>query len=281
MNRVINIIFSIALFSLLFILNSKPTYALAQLEGGNFATVFNNTTQAGTWRDPIDAKPGEIVEFRVTAKNIGNEVASRVQVWGSTNGQVPQGPASQLVMTSKIATASFGGNEVTDTVTVNVIGGTAQGLRYLPGHIRIQGVTNLHNCPSACALSDSVNVLGGFEVGDIQPGAFIEVTFKATVTNAPSSPSPAPSAAPSTAPTSGPTQTVTQTNNQTVNVTQTAAQPAVAGVTTLPKTGLPLAVLLGLGSLPVGLILKKFSKGPASEETADSIWDGRQLKLDS
>jgi uncharacterized repeat protein (TIGR01451 family) len=276
MNKVLNTFFATALFSTIFLVNSTPALAFAHLQGGNFAVGFNNTTQTGTWRDPIDATAGQIVEFKITAKNDGDQVATDVQIVGSTSGQVPQGLAKQLIMTSRIASSAFGSTIETDTVTVNITSPNDEGLRYVLGHARIQGVTDLYNCPTACDLPDSVNVLGGFEVGDIQPGAAVEVGFKATVTiNPGASPSPSPSVSPSTPP--APSQTQTQT--QTVNVTQNNNAPAVAGVKTLPKTGLPLAALVGLGSLPAGLVLKKFRKTPVSEDAPESIWEDRQIKL--
>lgn len=180
-------------------------HASAQLAGGDFMQAFNNTTQEGTWRDPISADPGQIVEFRVTARNNGDQPAEHVQVWGSVTGQVPQGPASELRITGRIRTASFGGNEETDEATVRINGSFPQGLRYLPGHARLNGVTNLFNCPSTCDISD--DALGGIEVGTIQPGDFVEVTFKASVTNdvpvVTPTPTPTPTGAP--APTATPT----------------------------------------------------------------------------
>ena len=120
-------------------------HASANLVGGDFMQVFNNTTQEGTWRDPVSAQPGEVVEFRITAKNDGDQPAEHVQVWGSTSGQVPQGPSDQLVITGKISTSSFGGTEITDSATVNISGGTQQGLRYAAGHARLNGVTDTYN----------------------------------------------------------------------------------------------------------------------------------------
>lgn len=206
------------------------THASASLAGGDFMQAFNNTTQEGTWRDPISANPGEIVEFRITARNDGDQPAEHVQVWGSITGQVPQGPATQLVITGKIATSSFGGNEITDTATVNVLGGTAQGLRYVTGHARLNGVTDTYNCPSTCDIGD--NVLGGIDVGTIQPGDFVEVTFKAGLTNDVVAPTPTPTPTGVPAPTETPTPTPTG-----------APAPTATPTPTPPPAGAPQATL--------------------------------------
>lgn len=192
-------------------------HASALLAGGDFMQAFNNTTQQGTWTDTVSANPGEIIEYRITARNIGDQPADHVQVWGSITGQVPQGPDTQLVITGKIATASNGGNEVTDTATVNVLGSAPQGLRYTIGHARLNGAS----CPNTCDIGD--NVLGGIDVGTIQPGDFVEVTFKAGLTN--NVPSPTPTATPT------PTPTATPTPTPTSNPTPTPTVTPVGGVT--------------------------------------------------
>jgi len=232
--------------------------ASAHLAGGDFMQAFNNTTQEGTWRDPITATSGQIVEYRVIVRNDGDQPAEDVQVWGSVAGQVPQDPSSQLVITSRIKTASFGGNEQTDTATVNVTG-TPEGMRYVPGHARLNGVTSRFNCPNTCDISDEV--LSGINIGTVAPGDFVEVAFKAGLTNTPATtptptpttpvtptptvtttptPTPTGTITPSPTPTQVPTnitnnitnsnsqsQSQTQNNNQTVNVTQAAPAPVV------------------------------------------------------
>lgn len=208
-----------------FLYGVSSAQAAASLAGGDFFQAFNNTTQEGTWRDPVSGAPGNVIEFRVTAKNNGDEVARRVQVWGSTTGQVPQDPASQHVFSAKIA--HVGGPELTDTVTVNIIG-KPQGMRYRVGHARLQGVTNLYNCPSACDIGD--NVLGGIEVGDIQPGTFVEVTYKADITNdVEPTPTPTPSPTPTPTPSPSPTPTPTPTPSPAVSPSPSPS-PAAGGV---------------------------------------------------
>jgi hypothetical protein len=78
-------------------------------------------------------------------------------------------------------------------------------------------------------------------------------------------------------------QNNTQANNQTQNVTVNVPQPQVIGVasspiTTLPKTGLPLAALALLGLLPAGAGIKRLTQKDNSEEvSANSIWEEREL----
>lgn len=85
------------------------------------------------------------------------------------------------------------------------------------------------------------------------------------------------------------TQNNNQTSNQTVSVSAPApvvttapAQPQVVataaapGVTTLPKTGLPLAAYSLAGLLPVGLKLRRFGKSrDGNLDDVNSIWESR------
>src|SRR3989344_170854 len=196
--------------------------AAASLQGGDFFQAFNNTAQAGTWTDPVTGQSGQIIEFRVTARNSGDEVAENVQVWGSITGQVPQDPANTNVLTARISNSNFGGAELTDTVTVNV-SGNPEGMRYVNGHARLNGVTNLFNCPNTCDIGDSV--LGGINVGNIAAGDFVEVTYKATLTNTPV-----------VTPTPTPTVQVTPTPTPTVSITPTPTPTTAATPTPTPTT---------------------------------------------
>lgn len=114
-------------------------------------------------------------------------------------------------------------------------------------------------------------------------------------------PTPPPTIVPTPVPTlppPPPTQVQNQTNNQNQNVTvnvppaqgavlavNTSAQPKVIAtsgtpITTLPKTGLPLAGWALMGLLPAGAGLKKkLGLGSAEQdETANFIWEEREFK---
>src|SRR5258708_4712483 len=136
-----NLLSKLGLFLLTLILfvassNVSQAHAASKLEGGNFMTAFNNTTQEGTFRDPVSAKPGDVIEYSVMVKNVGDQPAPDVQVWGSVTGQVPQDPAKQLVITGKINNPAEP-SSITDTATVNITGDMPVGMRYYPGHARI------------------------------------------------------------------------------------------------------------------------------------------------
>lgn len=253
--------------------NSNKAFAASHLAGGDFAQAFNNTTQQGTWTDPVSAAPGDVIEFRVTAKNDGDQPTGDVQVWGSVTGQVPQDPAMSLVMTSKVNDPNMS-NSLQDTVTVNITGSTPVGMRYYPGHARLNGVTSLYNCPNTCDIPDN-GVLGGFDVGVIQPGQFVEVAFKASLSAVAS---PSPSASVTTQTNNCANGTVSGSNvncsnniggntSVTQNITNNPApaQPKVVAVAAtpvheLPKTGAPLAAFALSGLLPAGFGLKRFGK---------------------
>lgn len=294
---------------LTFSANFNLVHADAHIAGGDFMQAFNNTTQQGTWRDPVSGDPGQIIEFIITVKNDGDAPANHVQVIAS----VDQGPGNVLQGHGSIRPSYFGADYINDTATVNVSGSVPQGLRFIPGHTRLLGQTNLFNCPNSCDIADDVVTHGGMEIGTVQPGDFVQVTFKAGITNVvpPTStptptPTPTPTATPVVTPTPTPgvggqsqSQTQTQTNeqtvtanggsatnNNTVTITTTAPAPQVVTVAAapnvkqLPQTGLPLAGLALGGLLPAGLKLKKFGKGQedTEETSANHIWEDREFK---
>lgn len=267
--------------------------AAANIDGGNFMTATNNTSGNGTWGDPVSAKPGEAIEFRVQVWNNGDATAERVQVIGDLSA--PDSNTLQAKATIQSANLST----MQDTATINVEGGSAQSFAYIPGHARIFGVTNLYNCPSGCAFTDDI-AGRGVEVGDIPAGQSVQVAFKAYVSNAVSAtPTPTPTATPtpSTPPSGGQSQSQNQSQSQTVNVnntnnnnnTVTVNTPAVAApqvvsqststAKALPKTGLPLAAVGMSALLPVGLKLRKRFTG-SDTDSANFIWEERLFKKD-
>lgn len=202
--------------------------AASNIAGGDFFQGFNNTTQQGTWRDPVDGSSGQIIEFRIIVHNSGDAPAERVQVWGTLNGQVPQDPSNQQVLTARIANAAFGGGEVTDTVTVNILG-HPEGLRYVPRHARLQGVTSLFNCPSACDIPD--NIVGGIGIGDVAAGDRVELAYKVSITNTVVTATLTPTTPPATA---TPTPTTAPAATATPTPTTSVSSPGIGGTLQCP-----------------------------------------------
>ncbi|RJO60710.1 hypothetical protein C4544_04535 [candidate division WS5 bacterium] len=237
----------------------------ASFLGGNIMTGTNNTSGDGTWIDPVSASPGEVIEFRVVAQNQTPGVTiNNVKVSANLPAERSVSPTASATVTGDNASA------VTDTVVVNVVGGSQQGFAYIPGHGRLFSP----GCPSGCDVGDEV-VSGGLNVGSLGPGESTQVLFKAYVTNivsATPTPTISPTATPTVVPTVPPTvvptqppsptpqpqgnitelinelindirnenrnsQDQTQNNNQTVNVTQSTAAvsaPVVAQAAVKP-----------------------------------------------
>jgi hypothetical protein len=291
-----------------------PNFALADSTAvflsGDIMTAGNRTTRIIDWGDPVDAKPGEVIEFRIVAQNTApNSVARNVVVKAS----LPSTPATTLKASGTITADNAA--TVSDTVTVNVTGGEQQAFAYIPGHVRVFS----KSCPSGCNMPDNI-LTSGIKVDDIAWGEGAQVLFKAYVTNTPPT-------TPTVTPTVVPTVTVTPTpvpqNNlqcpagfvgaisgstiicvqqsqqqsQTatggsVNVTMTNPTPiqsgptpapvqTVSNVSSLPKTGLPLAAWAMSGLLPAGLGIKRFGKRSSeSRNIGQYLWQEREYLKD-
>ena len=184
-----------------------PKFIVAQgnatLLSGNIMTGGNRSHPTVDWTDPVDALPGDAVEFRIVAQNIApNTTATNVTVTAS----LPSTPATVITATGVVSADNAA--SVSDTVTVNVTGGEQQGFAYIPGHARIFS----NACPSGCSAPDTVTT-SGINVGNLAFGDSAQVLFKAYVTNnaPPVTPTPTPTGVPTPTPTGMPTATPTPT----------------------------------------------------------------------
>lgn len=199
----------------------------------NIMTALNHTLGVGEG-DPINAEPGNVIEFRVVALNtIPNTTATNVKV----TGNLPATPAQTLTATSTVSADNAG--SVSDTVTVNIISGGEQGFEYIPGHARIFSPS----CPSGCDASDTV-LTSGISIGNLAFNESAQVFFKAFITNvvvvtptptATITPTPTPTPTTTITPTPTPTtsqqgntNTNTNTNSQTQSQTQANTQTQTA-----------------------------------------------------
>jgi hypothetical protein len=198
---------SVVVLSLFLALGSFAPRALAEdtpaFDSGNIATGSNFTRGQVDWADPITAKSGEVVEFRVVAQNIvAGTTAHNVKVFGDLSS--PR--STTLVMRGYVSADNAA--TVSDTVTVNLDDGMVQHFAYLPGHVRIFS----KSCPTGCAGPDTPHTTG-VDVGDLAFNESAQVMFKAYVSNevASPTPTPTPTANPSVTPTPTPTPTVAPT----------------------------------------------------------------------
>lgn len=243
----------------------------------NIMTAGNRSTPTVDWGDPISAKPGEVIEFRIVAQNtVPGSIARNVRVTAS----IPSNRATTITASGTVSADNAA--SVSDTATVNVTGGELQGFAYHFGHARIFSPS----CPSGCAAADTITS-GGIIVGNLAWGESAQVLFKAYVTNiAPEvgdtiAPPPGdqgqslsvnvvlpPNASQNQSQTQNNTQS--QTSNQNVNVNLTGSggivpvAPLVIGSSSfkapaqLPKTGIPLLGWLALFLLLIGWRLKTY-----------------------
>lgn len=262
-------------------------YAATSFNGGTYIV---SNTNSPAWGDPVNANIGDVVQFKVDIINNGSETATNVRV----KADFPNGVSGNSIA-STIHIVADNAPEVTDGATVNITNATSgatHSLVYFPGHAVL--ITN-----SGQSAIESIGGGGFVSVGDVASGQsnYVEVTFKAKVTEtagvvtppppapAPAPPPPAPAppapAGQSQSQTVNVTQTNTNTNTNTVNTTAAPAPtpvPQVLGVKSLPKTGLPLVAWSALGLIPAGLKLRKFSK--VSKDLADNpsyIWKKRSI----
>lgn len=193
---------------------------------GDIMTAGNRSHPTIDWGDPINAAPGDAVEFRVVAQNtVPDTTATNVTVTAS----LPSSTSSTLMATGTISADNAA--SVSDNVIVNVTGGTTQAFAYIPGHARVFS----SYCPSGCNVGDTVTS-SGINVGSLAWGESAQVLFKAYVTNyAAETPTPTPTVTvtptPTVAPTVTPTPTVTVTPTPTVapTVTPTPTPGASSG----------------------------------------------------
>jgi hypothetical protein len=160
-----------------------------------------NVTTGVTWRDPLDAKTGDLVEFRMLAQNIdANTTINNVIVKGIIPSTVGTNTLTAQAMVSADNAASF-----TDSVTLNITDPGMHHLVYAPGHVRIFAANyNGQNCTAAngCPGPDSVATTG-VNVGNLGYGESAQVLYKAYIIKDDQA-SPSPSASPSTSPSASP-----------------------------------------------------------------------------
>lgn len=166
----------------------------------NIMTAGNRTTRVVDWEDPVNAEPGNLIEFRILAQNTApGTVATNVKV--TANLQSTR--ASTITATGTISADNAA--STTDTATVNITNGELQRFDYLPGHVRVFSPS----CPNGCDVGDTV-LTSGVNVGNLALGERAQVLFKAFVTNfTPQvTPTPTPTGVPPTVtPTATPTPT--------------------------------------------------------------------------
>lgn len=186
-----------------FIFNS-PNFAKAStaFRSGNIFDGGNRTDRLVDWEDPIPADPGEVIEFRVLVQNDGSENASNTTI----KVDFPSTPSTSLVSTVHITSTNTA--TVSDTITVNVSGGTGQLHALIPGHTKMYGP----GC-TPCTLPDSIDG-AGVTIGTVVPGTSnsFQVLFKAYVTNNRPSPTASPTPTPTATPTATPTPTTSPTS---------------------------------------------------------------------
>jgi uncharacterized repeat protein (TIGR01451 family) len=197
----------------------------AEFRSGN---IFDGGVTGVTWADPVTANPGQVVEFRVTVINDGDEVANNTIV----RAAFPGSPSNPIVPTAYLL--AEGVDQVTDTFTINVAGGSAQKLNYWEGHAFKWGP----GCSSGCQLADNIYV-EGINIGNVEPGVenSYQVVFKAYLTE---ESTPTPTATPTNTPNLTPTPTPTATSTPTMTPTSTPTSTPTGSPSATPtETPIP------------------------------------------
>lgn len=267
--KLLSLILVSAIFGFGALINPVHATLAHIMKNDEVVRVINVTQNGGTrnWVETTNAKPGEVVEFLVKVRSDGDEAAKAIIV----RGNLPTTEGNQLKGSATIEATHYGAEQIIDTATINVDGGSVQSLRYVPGHARFFGVSSAYNCPNGCSMPDSIMNLGVL-IGDLPAGKEVQLTFKAHVTNWVATPAPTqtPTPIPTNAPTNAPTNQPTSTP---VVVSQTKTD-----VKALPETGLPLAGVALAGLFPLGARLRKYGHAVSERFSANDLWTDRELK---
>lgn len=146
-----------------------------KFRSGNIFDGGDRTLRVETWADPIQANPGDVIEFRTVVINEGNTPINNVRV----RAELPT--ADSMHPTPKSFLTGDSAETVVDTATVNLSGRDPQHLFYLSGHARKVGP----GCQGdGCSLPDTITQ-DGVLIGTVNPGIenSYQVAFKATMTN--------------------------------------------------------------------------------------------------
>lgn len=217
------------------------TTAATSFEQGNVFLGVNNTEGETNWHDSVAAEMGNIIEYKLAIVNNGQYDATNIKVKAQLPWD-PQQPDDQLVTAATVAADNVSADLV-DTMTVNLTDGTVSYMWPYDGHYNLAGITtgpDGYNCPSGCPIPNQF-LWQPMKIGNLQPGALVEILFKASVFNIVQ---PTPTLMPTPTPTETPPPTPTPTSTVTPAPTFTPTPTPGPSATPTP-TGTP-----GLTSTP-------------------------------
>jgi hypothetical protein len=212
----------------------------AGLQGGDIMRAYNHTQGTGE-ADPIDAAPGNILEYRLVIQNVvPDTTAHNVRVKINVPGDI-----SNSLVTSANITADDA-DPVFETTTVNVTGGVPQRLEYEPNHVRLYRGSTAIECfnssDSFCATADNITSSGIVVADSLAFNESVQVFFKLGMSNfyvpspSPSvAPSPSPSVAPSPSPSVAPSASPSVAPSASPSASPSA--PASAAPSPSPSSG--------------------------------------------
>jgi hypothetical protein len=165
----------ITAISIIGVVVSSITYSIPVpgcFRTGDLLVASDRTVSNTDWYDPVNAYPGDVIEFNMWVESAcPNAVARNVIVLSI----LPTNTMNPLIAYAYIFSDNAGA--IHDTAVVDIVG-TPQAFEYIPGSVWVVSPA----CPSGCTGSDSVNS-NGVNIGDLQFGEHAEVRWLAYVTN--------------------------------------------------------------------------------------------------
>src|SRR3990172_8103363 len=98
----ITLLLALATLGLIFMSSPYLSKASTAFRSGNFFDGGNRTDRLVDWEDPIPADPGEVIEFRISVYNDGDENANDTTV----RVTLPSTPSLSLVSTAFISASN-------------------------------------------------------------------------------------------------------------------------------------------------------------------------------